>query len=202
MDKIQLMVLGLTASTATNAYALILKEAEGERRLPIIIGAFEAQAIALEMEGVLPPRPMTHDLMKSLIDSFGGNLTEVFINDLTDSTFFAKLVFEEQGIELDARPSDAIALAVRCNAPIFVTNEILDETGVIPQNENEEGKNPDEEFQFLNQSKQTSSPINPAQPSKSKIEILHEQLDKAVKDEDYEKAASIRDDIKRLLESS
>jgi len=134
MDKIQLTVLGLSASPASNnAYALILKEVNGDRRLPIIIGAFEAQAIALEMENVVPPRPMTHDLLKTIIDSFGGFLTEVYINELKEGTFYARLIFEDQGVEIDARPSDAIALAVRCNAPIYVNSEILMETGIVPQ---------------------------------------------------------------------
>jgi bifunctional DNase/RNase len=190
MEKIQLVVLGLSASPAsTNAYALILKEVDGERRLPIIIGGFEAQAIALEMEGVIPPRPMTHDLIRNLIDKFGANLSEVHINDLNDGTFYAKLIFDTLGIEVDARPSDAVAIAIRCNAPVFVNENILEETGIIPQEENPEaGK----EKGFVEQ--QSEKP-------KSKVEQLQMQLDKAVNEENYERAAQIRDELKRILES-
>ncbi|MFP4370118.1 MAG: bifunctional nuclease domain-containing protein [Candidatus Kapaibacterium sp.] len=199
MDKIQLIVLGLSASPAgNNAYALILKEADGERRLPIIIGAFEAQAIALEMEGVMPPRPMTHDLMKQMMDAFGSTLQEVYINDLKDGTFYAKLIFDNLETELDARPSDAIALAVRCSAPVFVSNDILEETGLQPQAEEETAEEETEEgIQFLKKEEEEEPP-----KPKTKIEQLQDKLDKAVKEEDYEKAAQYRDEIKRILESS
>lgn len=197
MEKIQLVVLGLSASPASsNAYALILKEVDGNRRLPIIIGAFEAQAIALEMEGVVPPRPMTHDLIKSIIDSFNITLSEVYINELRDGTFFAKLIFEDSSIEIDARPSDAIALAVRCNTPIFVESQILNETGIIPQGEEQEMDEDDEDdLQFLKKEKPQPKPA-------SKLEQLQLQLDKAIQDEDYENAARIRDEIKKILGSS
>lgn len=203
MEKIQLVVLGLSASPASNnAYALILKEAEGNRRLPIIIGAFEAQAIALEMEGVVPPRPMTHDLIKSLIDSFGSSISEVFINDLKDGTFYAKLIFDVPSLEIDARPSDAIALAVRCAAPIYVNSEILEETGLIPQESDEDFSEEEEEddIQYL-KNKKTEEP-QPQMKPKNRIEQLQNLLDKAIHDEDYEKAANLRDELKRMLESS
>jgi uncharacterized protein len=203
MEKVQLVVLGLSASPASNnAYALILKEIEGNKRLPIIIGAFEAQAIALEMEGVIPPRPMTHDLIKTLIDSFASPLSEVFINELRDGTFYAKLVFESTGHEIDARPSDAIAIAVRTGVPIFVNDEILDETGLMPQDEETDPMSMDdgaeEDLDFMKEPKTPKAPQKP----KSKVEQLQADLDKAVEQEDYEKAASIRDELKRLLESS
>jgi uncharacterized protein len=196
MDKKQLVVLGLSASpTSNNAYALIMKELEGNRRLPIIIGAFEAQAIALEMEGVIPPRPMTHDLLKNLIDSFGTNLSEVYINELRDGTFFAKLIFDNIGVDIDARPSDAIALAVRCNSPIYVNCDILDETGILPQGEGPEPEDFDDGNVPYNRQKEKAKP-------KTKIEHLQVQLDKAIQNEDYEKAAKLRDEIKKFLESS
>lgn len=201
MEKVQLVVLGLSASPASNnAYALILKEVDGDRRLPIIIGAFEAQAIALEMEGVLPPRPMTHDLIKTLIEHVGSPLTEIFINDLVDGTFYAKLLFEEIGLELDARPSDAVAIAVRTNAPIYVSNRILDETGLIPQEGEEDMDEPvddEEEIPYMKKPGQSGAP----QP-KNKVEQLQSELDNAINNEDYEKAAALRDEIKRILESS
>jgi bifunctional DNase/RNase len=199
MEKIQLVVLGLTASPASNnAYALILKELEGNKRLPIIIGAFEAQAIALEMEGVVPPRPMTHDLIKSLIESFNSSITEVFISELRDGTYYAKLIFEDIGLELDARPSDAIAIAVRCNSPIYVNAEVLSEAGIVTQNDESEADDID-----------TDNDLNFPQPEKkksnkplTKTDQIQQQLDKAILDEDYEKAATLRDELKKLLESS
>ena len=200
MEKIQLLVLGLSASPASNnAYALILKEVDGSRRLPIIIGAFEAQAIALEMEGVIPPRPMTHDLLKSVIDAFGGMLTEVYINELKDGTFYAKLVFDDSDFEIDARPSDAIALAVRCNAPIFVNNAVLKETGIVPQGDEPEYNEDSDEVQLL-KNKGESQKENPK--FQSKAEQLQNQLEKAVISEDYERAAQLRDELRRILESS
>ena len=127
-------ILGLSTSPSSGgAYALILNEIEGNRRLPIIIGTFEAQAIALELEHIKPPRPMTHDLLKNMIQNFGSSVKQVFINDLSEGTFFAKIIYEDNGkkMEQDARPSDAIALAVRFNATIYVAGEILEEAGIV-----------------------------------------------------------------------
>ncbi|HOK13982.1 MAG TPA: DUF151 domain-containing protein [Candidatus Kapabacteria bacterium] len=204
MEKVQLVVLGLSASpAASNAYALILKEVDGERRLPIIIGAFEAQAIALEMEGVTPPRPMTHDLIKNILDQMGATLTEVIISDIVEGTFYAKLVFEDLGIEIDSRPSDAIAIAVRVGCPIYVNAEVLQETGVSPQGEEKEEASDEDydEFEKIKKSEKMQQVEQPQQP-KSRIDILQEQLEKAIKDEDYETAAKIRDELKKMLESS
>ncbi len=201
MEKIQLTVLGLSASPATNnAYALILQELNGKRRLPIIIGAFEAQAIALEMEGVVPPRPMTHDLLKSLIDACGMFLKEVYINELKDGTFYAKLIFNDSKLELDARPSDAIAIAVRFGAPIFVKSDIIDETGIIPQSDNDKIDADEDSLTFSQEDK--SSESNKPNKPKTKLEYLQKQLEKAILDENYEKAADLRDEIKRTLETS
>ncbi|MCL5990487.1 MAG: bifunctional nuclease family protein [Bacteroidetes bacterium] len=198
MDKVQLVVLGLSASPASNsAYALILKEVDGNRRLPIIIGAFEAQAIALEMEGVVPPRPMTHDLLKNVVDSFGSSLSEIYVNELREGTFYAKLIFDEGDLEIDARPSDAIALAVRYNAPIYVKSDILDETGLIPQGEEPGIDETDEEAYLRNQKQQQVDKHRP----RTKAELLQTQLEKAVKDENYEKAAQLRDELRKILES-
>lgn len=195
MEKIQLVVLGLSASPASNnAYALILKETEGNRRLPIIIGAFEAQAIALEMEGVIPPRPMTHDLVKNLIDAFGSFLSEVYINELRDGTFYAKLMFEDMGLEIDARPSDAIAIAIRCSAPIYVNSEILDETGLLPQGDEVGFEDNEDTFQYK---KPAEDPTQPNRPM-TKLDQLQNMLDKAITDEDYEKAAQLRDEMKKI----
>ncbi|MBM2816406.1 MAG: hypothetical protein HW421_3168 [Ignavibacteria bacterium] len=198
MEKVQLIVLGLSASPASNnAYALILKELDGNRRLPIIIGAFEAQAIALEIEEVMPPRPMTHDLIRVMMESLGATLVEVYINELREGTFYAKLIFDSLSTEIDARPSDAIAIALRCNAPIFINSDILDETGLIPQ---EDDTWVDENLNRGKKGKATAQPNMQTVP-KSRIEHLQTQLDKAINDEDYERAANLRDEIRKMSES-
>ena len=187
ISKIQLTVLGLSASPAgNNAYALILKEIDGRRRLPIVIGTFEAQSIALEMEGYVPPRPMTHDLLKSCLDATGHTLEEVHINDLKDGTYYSKLIIGD--FEIDARPSDAIAMAVRYDAPIFVDEYILDEAGVIPPSDD-----------AFNDGFSNTKNFNNKTPQ-SMLDNLQLQLDKAINEEDYEKAANIRDEIKKILE--
>ena len=192
MDKIELTVLGISASTASNnAFALILKENSGDRRLPIIIGAFEAQAIALEIEGIVTPRPMTHDLIKRVILDLNEEIEEVYINDLQEGTFFSKLILKNSGIEIDARPSDAIAMAVRFNCPIFIDSYILDENAVETSDDFDE--NPEETI------KNTSDENLVGQ---SKLQQRQGKLDKAIKDENYELAANLRDQIKRMLESS
>ena len=110
---------------------------KASRRLPIIIGAFEAQAIALEMEGIKPPRPLTHDLLKTLVDNLGANVVEIVVNELKENTFYAKIILEASGLtnEIDARPSDAIALAVRTYAPIFVNELVMSAAAFIPSEE-------------------------------------------------------------------
>ncbi len=194
-NKIQVVVLGLAAhSSSSNAYALYLKEFDGKRKFPIIIGAFEAQSIALELEGVQPPRPMTHDLIKNIIENLNASLTEVYINDLLDGTFYAKLIFSDLGLEIDARPSDAIAIAVRCNVPIYVSEEILEETAIIDSFGEDEQPPEDDDMPYA----QKEAP----KKSESRVEMLQRQLDEAIKKEEYEKAAQIRDELKRILESS
>ncbi len=190
MEKVQVDILGLSTSPSSGgAYALILKEVNGNRRLPIIIGAFEAQSIALEMEGIKPPRPLTHDLMKNIIDTFGVSLQDVFINELRDGTFYAKITIEgvSDSQEVDSRPSDAIALAVRYGVPIFVSDEVLKEAGIAAEAEEEErGDTPKVE--------------QPAAMKKhaSKLEQLQTSLKEAIEKEEYEKAAKLRDDIRKL----
>lgn len=189
MEKVQVDILGLSTSpSGAGAYALILKESNGKRKLPIIIGAFEAQSIALELEGMKPPRPLTHDLLKNVIDTFAVSLNEVYINELRDGTFYAKLIVEGMSNmeEIDSRPSDAIALAVRFGAPIFVDEEVLEEAGVVA--DDEESSIESEELQKE----------NPAKQFASTLERLQTELKEAIEKEDYEKAAKIRDDIKKL----
>lgn len=189
MEKIQVDILGLSTSpSAGGAYALILKEVNGARRLPIIIGAFEAQSIALEMEGIKPPRPLTHDLLKSIIDSMGMALNDVFISDLRDGTFYARLNLDSQ--EIDSRPSDAIALAVRFGVPIFVSDKVMEEASFVPENE---------ESDKIPMTGAAETPQEPGtKPKLSKLEQLEHQLREAIAHEEYEKAAKLRDEIQKL----
>ena len=190
MERIQVDILGLSTSPSSGgAYALILKEVNGMRRLPIIIGAFEAQSIALEMEGIKPPRPLTHDLLKNVMDSLGASLTDVFINELKDGTFYARLGLETQ--EIDSRPSDAIALAVRYGVPIFVADKVMEEAGFVPDNDEPDKPSTPE----------TPEPVQDAEKPKVKLshlEQLQQQLLEAIAKEEYEKAAKIRDEIQKL----
>jgi len=188
-------ILGLSTNPATGgAYALILREVEGNRRLPIIIGQAEAQSIALEMEGIKPPRPLTHDLMKNIIGSFGAELTDVVIDDLRDGTFYAKLNIDNQLI--DSRPSDAIALAVRYGAQIFVSSNVMDEAAFVPEEEEDDEKK--EEGKGKQAAQAPKQPRTPAETTKvTRLEELHQQLKQAIEKEDYEKAAGLRDEIRR-----
>jgi bifunctional DNase/RNase len=184
VEKIQVDILGLSSSPSSGgAYALILKEVNGNRRLPIIIGTYEAQSIALEMEGIKPPRPLTHDLMKSILDSVGMDLAEITISELKDGTFYAKLSLDSQ--EIDARPSDAIALAVRYGAPIYVSEKVMEEAAFLPENEEQESAD------TLSSSKLKDSKL-------TKLEALRAQLMDAIEREDYEKAAKLRDEIRKM----
>jgi bifunctional DNase/RNase len=191
VEKIQVDILGLSTSPASGgAYALILKEVNGNRRLPIIIGAFEAQSIALEMEGIKPPRPLTHDLMKNILESMGTDLSEITISELRDGTFYAKLSFDSQ--EVDARPSDAIALAVRFGAPIFVSDKVMEEASFLPENEEQEAS-PDQAQQIASTAARAGK-----EPKANKLETLRQQLKEAVEKEDYERAAQLRDEIRKF----
>ena len=197
MDYIQVDIIGLSTSPSSGgAYALVLGEVGGNRRLPIIIGAFEAQAIALELEKIQPPRPMTHDLIRSLFDALGAEVTDVVIDDLREGTFFAKIRYVADGDEatLDARPSDAVALAVRTDAPLFVAAQVLDEAG-IPADDDEVGDRVEAESGEPEFESAASSAM-------SKLDRMESQLEKAIANEDYEKAAQLRDDIARMKEGN
>ena len=191
MDKIQCEILGLSSSPATGgAYAILLKESNSDRRLPIIIGAFEAQAIALEIEGINPPRPLTHDLLRQIIDTLGGSVSEIIIDELRDNTFYAKIILEISALtyEIDSRPSDAIALAVRTKAPIFVAENVMETAAFLPSSN-----------QLRETDKELSNDENISSISKeAQIASLQTKLREAIESEEYERAAKLRDDIQNL----
>ncbi len=199
MNKVQCEIVGISAGpSSSGSYALLLKEIDGNRRIPIIIGQFEAQAIALEMEGIKPPRPLTHDLAKSIIDNLGATLVEVIITELRDNTFYSKIILETSGLtnDIDSRPSDAIALAVRADAPIYVSELVMQEASFVPTEEQElekKNKSSVEEFE--------SNYSNP-KSKEAKIAALQDKLRDAVEKEDYERAAKIRDEIKKLMNNN
>lgn len=189
MDKIKLEIVGLSYSqTQSGAYALVLSEVGGKRRLPIIIGGFEAQAIAIELEKMVPTRPLTHDLFKSFAVSFGIQIKEVVIYNLQEGIFYAKLVCEKDGqiSDIDARTSDAIALAVRFNCPIFTFENILSSAGILSDEFIDEDDDEKEEDN-------TTAPEN--QFAALSTDELQEQLQNAIDIEDYELASKIRDEI-------
>ncbi|MDR9416493.1 MAG: bifunctional nuclease family protein [Gracilimonas sp.] len=191
LSKIKMEILGLSTSPSSGgAYALILSEAEGNQRLPIIIGSFEAQAIALELENIKPPRPMTHDLLKNLMHSFDTDIQQVYINDLSEGTFYAQIIYERENkkVQLDARPSDAIALAVRFKAPIYVNSEVLEEAGISTE----------PEHQTLEQALNADTEGASGQKELSQLEKLEQELKTAIETENYEKAAKIRDRISKM----
>ena len=192
-------ILGLSPSPSSpGAYTLILKETEGERRLPIIIGQFEAQAIALELEGIKPPRPLTHDLVKNVLESLETNLSDVIISELREGTFFARLNVEgnSSSHEIDARPSDAIAIAIRFGVPIYVAEAVMEEAAGVPETEEAEQGPESESDPKPDRPKKGRS--SPAYTKESKMEQLQKELTDAVSREDYERAAKLRDEIRRL----
>ncbi|AUC83874.1 hypothetical protein CW731_00590 [Polaribacter sp. ALD11] len=200
MSLIKLTIKGISYSqTQTGAYALVLSEMEGNRTLPIIIGAFEAQSIAIALEKeIRPPRPLTHDLFKTFANRFSIDIKEVIIHKLVDGVFFSSLVCEKDGIEevIDTRTSDAIAIAVRFQAPIFTYENILDKAGVYLKLEEELGLNDPSEIQEISLDTESLLGVdNESSYSKLSVSELNEELDQAVADENYELAAKIRDEI-------
>lgn len=194
MLKIKLNILGLSVSQSqSGAYALVLAEETGERRIPIIIGPIEAQSIAIQLEGLKPPRPLTHDLFKNMASAFDIYISEIVIYKLEEGIFYSELVCMKDGSQviIDSRTSDAVALALRFGCPIYTTEDILERAGIVIEFENER---PKEEWY------QPSS----EESSKGKYEYgkytsaeLSDMLTNAVKEEDYEKASAIRDEINR-----
>jgi bifunctional DNase/RNase len=204
MVKIKLNVLGISYSqTQSGAYALVLSEEEGSRRIPIIVGGFEAQAIAIELEGLTPPRPLTHDLFKKFSESYGIHLMEVNIHKLEEGVFFANILCDNgnQKITLDARTSDAIALALRFKCPIFTTEEIIEKAGIVLDFEKGAGmEQPDENDEPEELMEKPKAPEKRSRISglaDSSMEELKSLLADAVANEDYERASEIRDEINR-----
>ncbi len=199
MKKLKLEIVGLSYSqTQTGAYALVLGEAKGKRRLPIIIGGFEAQAIAIELEKMTPSRPLTHDLFKSFAESFNIEVKEVLIYNLVEGIFYAKIICTDGGkeIEIDARTSDAIAIAVRFNCPINTYEFILSQAGIILDDEAISAATSvnDDELNDL-----VETDMNDF--LKKSTEELKQMLETALNDEDYERASKIRDEINNRKKS-
>lgn len=188
MKKIELEITDINPSgSSTGAYALVLSEKKGTRKLPIVIGSHEAQAIAIEMENMKPGRPLTHDLFKTFAEAYNVTVSEVIIYNLVEGIFFARLVTAQNGkkIEIDARTSDAVALAVRFKCPIFCASDILDQAGIkIEDIESEE-----EEIMTGLEDEQQEEPVS--------LEELETQLNQALTEEDYEQASYLRDEINK-----
>ena len=202
MKKIELKILGISYThSQTSAYALILAESNGKRRLPIIIGISEAQAIAIELEKMKAVRPLTHDLFKSFASSFKVDLKEVLINKFEDGIFHAIITFTD-GLEekpLDARTSDAVAIALRFNAPIFTYEEVLNVAGIILDKDDkgplsDDGFNVEEESEEENEKEKEKKYADYTQFT---LKELDEMLNKAIEEEAFEKASNIRDEIKK-----
>tara|TARA_R110000823_G_scaffold295431_4_gene415147 strand:- start:389495 stop:390082 length:588 start_codon:yes stop_codon:yes gene_type:complete len=193
LDKIKIEILGLSSSQSqtSGSFALVLGEVEGERRLPIIIGMFEAQAIALEIEKIAPNRPMTHDLFKSFANSFGFSVEHVIISDLKEGVFFAKIVCTDgiKTIDIDARPSDAIAIGIRFDVPFYTYETVLSEAGIILTDEEEVA---DEMEEMAVTEKPKGDRLQDFT-----LDKLQQMLDEALSNEDYEKAAKIRDEMNK-----
>ncbi len=191
MQKIKMNVLGLSVSqTQTGAYALVLTEENGDRRIPIIIGPVEAQSIAIQLEGLHPPRPLTHDLFKNIAQAFNIELVEIVIYKLEEGIFYSELICEQNGnrIAVDSRTSDAVALALRFKCPIYTSDEILSKAGIVvavsDQDEDAFPPEPDDESGFEVQT----------------LEELEKMLQQAVQEENYELASELRDEIMKRKE--
>lgn len=191
MKKIELEIVALSHSiTQTHSYAVVLGEVNGLRRLPIVIGGFEAQAIAVALERMQPSRPLTHDLMKNFMNAFNVELMEIVINDLQEGIFYSKLVCvnEHDTVEIDSRTSDALALAVRFGCPIFTYDHILESAGILMEDTNKKKSDiPVEE----------ASPATREELSKMSLEELQTLLNEVLEQEDYIRAIAIRDEINK-----
>ena len=195
-NTIELEILGLSSNhSQSGSFTLILGEIEGKRRLPIVIGMFEAQAIAIEIEKIIPNRPMTHDLFKSFSSNFGFTIEHILVSDMREGVFYAKIVCHSASkrVEIDARPSDAIAIAVRFDAPIFCSSPVMSEAAIEFTEEDEKRE------QQSGSKGSSSSPKKKSDTSLKDFSLdkLNKMLDQAIHAEDYEKAARLRDEINR-----
>ncbi len=200
-NRVRLHILGLSYSQIqAGAYALILAEDNGPRRIPVVIGAPEAQSIAIKMQGMNPPRPFTHDLFVSFAHGFGVTLREVFIYKFQDGIFYSELTFSdgERQIVLDSRTSDAIAIAIRSKSPIYTTKEILEETGFIMESPDESGDNEHDENGETAESDELFNPDVPIE--RMSIEELERTLAHCIEKEDYEEAARVSELLRRKKE--
>ena len=197
MDKIKLEILGLSPSQSqSGSFALVLGEEYGNRRLPIIIGMFEAQAIAIEIEKIVPNRPMTHDLFKQFAEQFKFTVREIMISDLREGIFFAKIVCFDGVREsvIDSRPSDAIAIGIRFDVPIYTNESILSEAGITASGNDEE----EEQEELVRSSNRPSSSRSFGDQLKNaSSEELQRMLEEALGNEEYERAAKIRDEMSK-----
>lgn len=200
MDKIKLEILGLSSSQSdVGHFALVLAEADGNRRLPIIIDGYQARAIALELEKIKPNRPMTHDLFVSIARTFGIELKEVVITELREGIFYARLTFEFEGeqYEIDSRTSDAVAIGVRFDVPIYTTEAVLAVAGIeVKDSESDEADDffpGDDEAESLESAEDAIE-----ETEQDRLESLRTEMNNAINDEDYERAARLRDEIAKL----
>ena len=211
MKKIELEIVALSHSiTQSHSYAVVLGEVGGIRRLPIVIGGFEAQAIAVALEKMNPSRPLTHDLMKTLCQSFAINLKEIVINNLVDGIFFSQLVCQRDNeiIEIDSRTSDAIALAIRFDCSIFTYDFILDSAGLVIEEQDQDkpagsdSSSKEEKKKAEPKSPAVSASLTNADLSKHSLKELNDMLQKFIEKEDYERAIAVRDEIGRRKKQS
>jgi len=197
-NAIELEIIGLTANhSQSGSFTLVLGEVEGNRRLPIIIGMFEAQAIAIELEKIIPNRPMTHDLFKSFATNFDFTLDHILISDMREGVFYAKIICQGpfKKVEIDARPSDAIAIAVRFEVPVYCSLPVMAEAAMEDTDDPESSsaaEKPHSRKMPSMDSKKTEGSLK-----NFSLDKLNQMLDKAIKSEDYERAARLRDEINR-----
>lgn len=197
MEKlVELEILGLSSNhSQSGSFTLVMGEVEGSRRLPIVIGMFEAQAIAIEIEKIIPNRPMTHDLFKSFADSFKFEIDKIVISDMKEGVFYAKIHCKSSfaEVEIDSRPSDAIAIAVRFSAPIFCSEKVMSEAAI-------EFTEEDKKLESKKEESPSPPKVSPKKEGSLKdfsLDKLNQLLEKAINNEDYEKAARIRDEINK-----
>ena len=196
MEKIELKIVGLSYSqTQSGAYALVLSEKEGNRRLPIIIGGFEAQSIAIELENMKPSRPLTHDLFTTFTKSFKVEIDEIVIYNLIEGVFYAKIICKDKEgniVEIDARTSDAIAIGIRAKSPVYTFEHILSSAGIQLDSDSDDLS---DDSDFIENRKE------PEGTSNESIEDLEDKLKQALENEEYEKASEIRDEIQKRKEN-